>query len=516
MNQLQKPVYKSAPSIFLVLILLVFLGGKSSAQIIPKDYDTLNYRLVGFSVPENTEANLYQLEVYDYLAQDDGDIETLVVKKSSKSNRFIEVVPEFGRNYRWRVKYIHKMKVVDSTEYHYFSTGYSPVVDTNKFRMKIIKPANVAEDMYIMVDYISVLYDLQGNPLWYLPDITVAKDKAIQMRDVKATHDGTFTAASGMGAYEFDYNANRLWVAPNDGKVSGDTTEYYHHEFTKLSNGHYMICGHKNVYMQLPADKLNEKSMSSKLVEKGDDGNYYIKAKTGTLIEYDSKGNVVWRWLSEDHFSKKYFFRESRFLSGINTDMHLNGFEFDEKNSVIYMSYRNTNQVVKIAYPSGKILGYYGMDIENETSEEGPSPFYGQHCIRKAADGRLYLFNNNTQKFDLGSNVTEPERNTSYVTIFEEGGTEYGGIKVDWEFSCDIDSYALAGAGAGGSVYMLDDKSVLTSMGGASRIFIVSPEKEILWNVIPESSDANGNWQSLGQYRTSYIYKKDIEKYIFK
>ncbi|MBW7912452.1 MAG: aryl-sulfate sulfotransferase [Taibaiella sp.] len=501
--------------IYCIALLIICLQCKMWGQVLPKDYDTLNYRLVGFSVPENKQATDYLLEVHEYFPQDVGGYESKpLFEIKHPTHRIITTVPEFGKNYMWRIKYLKKKKSIDSTDYHFFSTGYSPVIDTNKYRLRIIDSAVENPGIYVMLDFISVIYDLQGNPLWYLPELPVETDINKQTRDLKPTQDGTFTTVSGLGAYEFDYNGNLIWKAPNDGKVSGEKSESYHHEFTKLSNGNYMVCGTKSTLKKLPAGPGLEELRKRKKVELHDDGNYYINVNTGTLIEYDSKGNVVWKWLSENYFSDDYFFKKKISGPGVHLGMHLNGFEFDEKNKVIYLSFRNTNQIVKIEYPSGKILQQYGQDIKDTSANE--KLFYGQHCIRKSKDGKLYLFNNNTEEFNHGKADVESQKNVSYVSVFEESATAHGGIRKIWEFSCDIDSNASAGAGPGGSTYMLENGAILVGMGGVSRIFIVSPEKKIIWNAIPELSNDNmKTTHPMRQYRASYINTNELEKYIF-
>ncbi|MCB0697824.1 MAG: aryl-sulfate sulfotransferase, partial [Chitinophagaceae bacterium] len=200
-------------------------------------------------------------------------------------------------------------------------------------------------------------------------------------------------------------------------------------------------------------------------------------------------------------------------LNGLNTDMHLNAFDFDEKNKVIYMSFRNTNEIVKIAYPSGKILNRYGDIWINDSTLSDKRMFYGQHCVRKSDNGRLYMFNNNSNPMLL---MSGPERmkSVSKVSVFEEDSSK-SGLKKVWEFTCDIDTFAEAHGGAGGSVEELPDGCLLVSMGSASRIFIVDPKKKLVWNVLPQSGDANNNWYPLGQYRATYLTREELEKFIF-
>ncbi|MCB0697634.1 MAG: aryl-sulfate sulfotransferase [Chitinophagaceae bacterium] len=502
----------------IILSGIIFLSGNNAvSQVLPKDNDTLNYRLVGFQVPENKNATAYQLEVYEFLAQDDGNVEKLVLKKTYERNRIIETVPQFGKSYKWQVKYLKNSQVIGSSGFHYFSTGYSETVDTSKYRLKVLENKVKDPDIYLVLDFISVIYDLDGNPLWYLPNIPVVADKNIQMRDLKPTADGTFTAVSGQGAHEFDYNGKILWTAANDGTVSGAQNESYHHEFTKLSNGHFMVCGQEPLLKKVPGF-VDTAMLNTARVEWHDDEEcYYVNLKAETLIEYDSNGRVVWYWKSSEHCSDKDFFRQgANKMTKINTDMHMNAFEFDEKEKVIYISFKNTNQIVKIEYPSGKIIESYG--INSDKKQDNPDTlFYGQHCIRKTKDGRLYLFNNNSRVLNMNRDEDHGENTSiSYITMLKENPEKRSGIEKIWEFPCNIDTFAMWAGGAGGSVTMLDNGDILASMGAASRVFIVTPDKKVLWNGIPQVSDPGNNWHLLGQYRTSYITKKDLNKFIYK
>ena len=107
-----------------VLIIHCMFNIDVPAQVLPKDYDTLNYRLVGFSVPENRQATGYVLEVHEYFPQDEDGYNTrLLFEKKHTNSRIIETLPAFGKDYMWRVKYLKKKKIIDSTTYHFFFYG---------------------------------------------------------------------------------------------------------------------------------------------------------------------------------------------------------------------------------------------------------------------------------------------------------------------------------------------------------------------------------------------------------
>lgn len=491
----------------LPFIICCLLSAAVYSQIRPGEGDILNYRLTGFSVPANDKAVAYHFEVSEYEILNNVETFINITRQQSDSNCTIIMLPSFGKQYAWRVTYINqKGKVLKTTPYYHFSTGTYVTIDSSKYRMLVIDTATHHDDIFIISDNISVIYDLKGNPVWYLPDVELLKQKDMQLRCLKPTKDGTFTAVSDLEAFELDYNGKIVWQAPNDGKVSGNAKESYHHEFTKLDNGHYMVAGFQSTMEKIPADyKLKPGMIQPGIIEERSDG-LYRKTKSDNLIEYDKNKNVVWKWKSLEHFELKDFFRRS--AKGINIEMHMNAFWFDQQNNVIYISFRNNNEIVKIEYPSGKILNKYGSNTD--INDKGNNRlFYGQHNII-AANNRLYLFNNNSYNH---IRTGEPEHKISHISVFEE--LPGGKLKNVWDFPCNIDTYADAYGVGGGSISLLDDGCILAGTGSASRAFIVSPEKKIVWNAVLQAVEGT-NWTPLGPYRVNYITRKDLEKFIFR
>ncbi len=494
---------------FRILPLLLFwlIAKTSSAQTIPGEGDVINYRLAGFSVPSETRAVRYIFEVRPYITGDDGAVFKDSITHQSDSNRTIIMLPSFDQQYAWRVTYIDKKgKNIKTTQSHHFRTGKYVTIDSSKYRLRIIDSATHHEDVFIIVDNISVIYDMNGNPIWYLPDVPLFKKKDMQLRCLKPTADGTFTAVSDLEAFELDYNGRIVWQAPNDGKVSGNAKESYHHEFTKLSNGHYMVAGFQSTMEKAPADyKLKPGMLQPGRIEQRNDG-IYRQTKSDNLIEYDKYKNVVWSWKSIDHLDIGDFFRRS--TKGVNIEMHMNAFYFDTNNNVIYISYRNSSEIIKIEYPSGKILHRYG-----HLSEDGNNGklFYGQHNIIKGPDGQLYLFNNNASNH---IRVDPSPHKISHVSVLQEQ-TNSSILKQTWDFPCDIDTNAEWYGTGGGSVALLPDGCILTGTGSASRTFIVSHGKKIIWNAVAQFFDGE-KWLPVGPYRVNYITRNELEKFIFK
>ncbi len=376
-----------------ILPLLLLLSSFVQSQVFPKEGSSLNYRIVGFSFPAKS--------VYSYILQialgnynDEAVFEKNISQSlSAKENRVLVELPSFKQQYTWRVVTSENNSFVKG-ELHHFSTGYIPDVDSNVARLRILSHAEKYKDAYVFLDFSKVLYDMEGHPVWFLPHSANLRfdDKAV--RDLKLTQFGTITFVSGgKDAYEINYDGEILWKAPNNGAVSGDTTEHYNHEFTRLSNGHYMIAGTQYTWLDQPGPGgapvpptvpgttptsgpvknppgANVPQPNPPMPNPGPGGQ--APATTGdpskmrhrmnpilpmgTIMEYDEKGNLVWSWKSTSYFRGSdvlnYMGKNNRPIS----DIHQNSFFFDEKEKVIYASYRNISRLLKIKYPEGTVI----------------------------------------------------------------------------------------------------------------------------------------------------------------
>lgn len=495
-------MYKTAA--LLVVILLSACGFTDVvAQVLPANGDTLNYRIVRFTVPEKKGATSHKLELYEYFLRDDGSIYTkLIFDTNATANDIMATVPAFGKTYTWRVKYLQKNKQVDSSKFYVFSTQYSKYTDTNKYRMQVLANTLDNKDYYILVDGTRTMYDKQGKPIWILPDIQGVVEDKTNIRDMKVTPFNTITFLTEKNAYEIDFSGNLLWQAPNDGKVSGDTTEQYHHEFTRLKKGTYMLISSKYVLREVPENFTStEVKGKASVIEK--EGKRYVKIISPTLIEYDNNGKVLWSWVANDIFNDGDIFTPNISLNGAKVNTHMNAFFFDEEKQVIYTSHRNINRIVKIAYPSGALLASYGEAYSKETEISGNGMFYGQHSCRISQNGQLYLFNNN--------NVHSPQTiqtRVSSVVFFNEPERKNDTLFKTWEykrFEHNTDETTDAIIPSGGGVFELANTDILVCLG-RSRNYIVSKNKTIEWEAVVEYVDENNNWQpNIKGYRSNII-----------
>ncbi len=417
-------------------------------------------------------------------------------------------MPAFSRKYVWRVTaFDKKNKQLSRTKIFAFETAYAPYIDTNIYKLQVIANNGHHSDMFIILDHSSVIYDMNGAPVWYLPDIPGRFQRDRRTRDLKLTKDGTFTILNDFGAFEIDYDGNVLWKAPDDGKVSGDTSERYHHEFTKLNNGNYLVAGYEKILVPVPSSFDSAKIPIDETIKK-EGGKLLKRVDCGTIIMYNKEGEVIWSWKTSDHFTETDFFQNIMPDGTPNTNTHLNAVYFDEIRGYMYASFRDINTILKIEYPSGKVVRRYGKPLERLRDGTDRSPFKAQHACRISKDGQLYLFNNNTAR---------TREVISTVTFFEEPSADGGTLKKIWEYPCNIDTYAAPGTASGGGVYMLSDSCVLASMGVEGRVFIVNYDKELLWNAVPRYKNDSGIWEVLPIYRAAYIESyKLMESVIFK
>jgi hypothetical protein len=339
---------------------------------------------------------------------------------------------------------------------------------------------------------------MKGHPVWFLPlketGTTALPD------DIESTPQNTITVMLGQNVhanediYELTYSGDVLWKGPNNGSVSGDSIEHYHHDFTRLTNGHYMTLA-------------SEYKPWRKQEFAGD--TLLQKVPFGTLIEYDEHGNLVWAWKSFDYFKTSDFVNYS--ASSLDyADPHDNAFYFDEKENAIYISYKFISRIVKIKYPEGTILNVYGKTFP-ANGEEIAEQFCGQHSCRRSKDGYLYMFNNNA------ADTTGKPRITM---LREPASAKEAPVKV-WEYQYEGTSDRKMKAAMGGSVMELPSGSMFVAMCRPySDVFIVNRNKEITWSAILERwNPVEKKWMMFPrpQYRASMVTsRKELEQMIWK
>ncbi len=499
-----------AARVFAMLLLFVAsFWGRLHAQVFPAEGSKLHYRLIKFSTPQGAANSKYIFEIASgSYGAEDSFMKNVIVSLEINKNITIAEVPSFGSQYTWRVVAADKSSA--GGELHHFSTGIIPNVDTNVSRLRILKSSGQYKDAYVFVDGTRTLYDMNGRPVWYLPALPgFSKEKLRDLRDLKLSPKGTITFLLDQQAYEINYEGDILWKGPNSGVVSGKRVEHYHHEFTRLANGHYMVLGDEHALWALPPSKDSSVLHDDKVVWDKAKKTINQKMDFGTVIEYDEKGKVVWSWKSSAYFKTADLINRKTLQGLYDIDPHENSFFFDEKAKVVYVSFRNISRVVKVRYPDRKVLGTYGNIYKPGNALNDSGLFCYQHSCRRSKKGYLYLYDNNSCNPDASPKIL----------MMKEPASDKEKLKTVWEYECNDevrsekkqagDKYTT-----GGNVVELPDSSLFVSMcSGYSELFIVGLDKKILWSAIPEKWDANGNsWEATTQYRASIINsRRDLE-----
>ena len=490
-------------SSLLVLVLLPFIA---LGQILPKEGCSLNYRIIGFTAPGVDGTATFEVVVAKGKIFNQDSFRRASSKSfSSHTNRIIAEVPEFGADYTWKMIFWNSFHVmISETPLLHFSTQTCPRVGTETNRLRVLQPAPAAlKDYLVTVNYGGILYDLDGNPVWYIPE---ANGIGGNVADLKFYPDlGTVSFLYGFPV-ETDLNGTVKWEAAKKEIYNGDSMRImYHHELTRLSNGHFMTLSMEHLMgKKVVADGKPKTYVTDDMTAR--DG--FKRAKFGSINEYDQNGKLVWTWRCSQHLPGSDYDYFTPIDSNIFLDPHENGFVFDEQHKVIYLSFRNLDRVMKIAYPSGKVLAIYGDDFKPGVHHKGHSIFCTPHCVRQYKDGSLYLFNNDACRYT-----------DSLPAIMElkEPSKPGDDLKVTWKFDCPVEPGSPMRYESGGSVSELPDRSFFVCMASEySKFFIVNRKKEVLWSALPEVYyPSDRKWNVHKQDRSTIISRSDFEKMVW-
>ncbi len=499
----------------IVIVLFLSMPSLSQGQILPKEGSHLNYRLVGFSFPyqKNSSSHCYIEIARGNFNKEDSFSKSIVKNVAANSSKMIVELPYFGTTYTWRTVVTETGKSPVKSSFHHFTTDMVPNVDTTATRVRIIKPTEKYKDACFLLDGALAIYDMNGRPLWYLPakeELNTTGD--LETRDMNFTPQGTITFMNKQ-IFEVDYSGNILWKGPesNSGR-GGAMRENFHHEFTRLKNGHYMVLGFEFVYWD--TRQTNKLVMVSEAnIGAGRADTNFRRNRIGTIYEYDNQGKEVWSWHGTQYFNGSDIFYHMMPDGSHNLFTHDNAFYFDEQEGTIYISYKNISRIVKIKYPEGTTINNYGEKYAPGVPEAGNGIFCSQHCCRVDHEGNLFLFNNNECK----------PGETPTIVVMKQPKTPKEKISKIWEYVCPLEeadkkdstNYIFR---TGGSVQELPDGEIFSCMSTEySKLFIVNKNKEVLWSAMPEKWNPTKNaWERAHSFKANMICsRKDLEKLVW-
>lgn len=382
----------------------------------------------------------------------------------------------FGESYRWRYAGLNAgEKEGEWSDYQVFHMASSIYLDTAYYKyIGKRKKREMAEPGYFFMDAGRVAVNRKGIPSYVLPPFGFVNGQTV-VRDLKMTHNGTLTALFDSTAVEFTLNGDILWMAPDDGRISGDRREHYHHEFTKLPSGNYLVLGLCYVPRKNPEGKE-------------------VKVEISTIIEYAPDGSIVWSWNSKDYFTDKDLFSRKDRAGNYDVMTHMNACTMDGE--VLYASYRDISRVIKIDKKTKKVIASYGGYGHFSEPHSATGFFRRQHSATLLSDGNLAVVNNDS--------VMAPDV-VSSVVIFTQMSKGLASQKV-FEFRFDFDTLTNGKSARTGNVSEMKNGNLLVNMGTINRVFEVTRQGEVIWDMFMHRYDTNHRiWMAAPQYRVSYI-----------
>lgn len=469
----------------LTLFLFFFIATLARADIKPEPGAILNYTQVMLEYDAIDGATEYVVEVSSGLLKDEKP-EMVTVKNDNSTATLIDNL-KFGGDYVWRYAGIIDGKQTDWKGRYNFSISSDSTIGLEKERFKVaVNNKEKGKQGLIAVGNTKTIIDKSGIPVWYMPKI----DKKIfikqsEIAEFRMSAIGTILLYSSNGfgnavslVCETDLQGNILWRAPNDGQVSGDSSEYYHHDFKRLSNGNYIVLGCKYGWRKVPKD-VDVKNIRKVNIDST--GNpWRIKYLFNTIIEYNKAGKVVWSWDLNDHVTDKELFATGVVTDAVRRELparaelfgHMNSFDVDSENKYIYANFRETHEIVKIQKSTGNIVHRYKgkLGVSHKSKEIN---FQGQHDVNIFSNGNLAVFDNGDA---LDTTIV-----SRAIEFSQTEGSKPG--KIVWSFSCKMDETNSGKTNRYGGIEDIGDGHRMISMGGLNRIVEVdSKDNSVLWD----------------------------------
>ncbi|MFC1984738.1 aryl-sulfate sulfotransferase [Chloroflexota bacterium] len=221
------------------------------------------------------------------------------------------------------------------------------------------------------------------------------------------------------------------------------------HDFLPLPDGHIMYPTYGLSQGILP-DKLSARWKGG-IPGSELDG----KIHGDTICEVDQNDKIVWEWIAYEHLDPEI---DAFGPLDVRTHFHTNSLWLCKDGGII-VSMRSLSSVVKIEYPSGKVVARHGK-----------GKVFHQHDARELDDGNILIFDNGSHR-----NIEEPTYSRS-VEIDPDTDEEIWEYKA--EFPSDFYSPLM-----GGSERLPNGNTVICNSSDAAsgRVFEVTHEGDLVW-----------------------------------
>jgi hypothetical protein len=462
----------------IIFSLLITLTFSLNGQVIPVPGSNLIHTQVMFEYPSIKNAFKYKIEISQwdslnkisvpYIEQYDNTTATLV------SNL------KFGFEYRWKYHAFDNLQntIFTSEEFVFYIKN---VLQVNPEYQRVrLNKANCKDSLegLITYDLCRIIADRSGSPVCYIPDIMPYVNQDIFIRDLRISPAGTLTFLTKSEAIEMNIDGEIIWRAPNDGKVSGEDREFYHHAFCRLRNRNYLVLSNKHQNIIVPNDTIS------------------VTVEFGTIIEYDSSGNVLWKWDSQDYIKYSDLFSRRKPDNTYNVITHCNALEIDKDGRYIYLGFRDISRIIKIEKKTGEVISSYGNRMPSGDAKNANGFFRFQHSCTLLHDGNIAVFNNDS--------IDDPNVISS-VIIFSQVDNNKISSELLWKFDCNFDTLTNGKSLRTGNVIEIPNHNLLINMGRINRTFEITKAKEIVWDSFTEKWNATEKiWEPAPQNSSSY------------
>jgi hypothetical protein len=501
------------------VLILLLLGLNTFAQVSPAPGTVLNYTQVMLEYPPVAGATGYLVQV---VQDTTGPLfaKPLISQKDNSTATLVTGL-DFGKKYLWRYAATSNGKQQPWSGPYGFEITRRQLNNNSPSPLTVVVNDKAKHAGGLIAGDFQCIVDRAGNPVWQMP-VVDGEPLTNNTRDLRLTDVGTITFLnSASKPVECDLNGKVLWQAPTTPVVSGDTSEFFHHDFQRLPNGNYMVLGDKYVWKKVPdkyKDKIEVKAnpnLPNGAVLPGApnpfvktvNGEMMAKLQYGTIIEYNTDGEVVWSWNSETYIDDETMFgllaNVASSLSpagngamppgvGIasnDRDPHLNAFSVDTAGTYVYAGFRQLSRIIKIEKATGKIAAEWGAQ------KNGDGFFSNQHGAFIQPNGNILVFDNGGIK---------PGAQPSRVVSFSQGSNGTG-ASIKWSADCLVNGTPVK-SHRGGNADELANGNILVCSGTAALPGFVPPATPVAGGTKPV--------KPTGSFPTSHIIEFTPDKQV--
>ena len=470
------------PKIIVSFLFLLFARATAFASIVPADGTTLNFTQVMFEYDQVFNATNYRITIQSIDDTDNKD-KNIVVNSPSLAILIKEGL-QFGHSYQWHYEAYNNAKLLFSSKQFSFKIATSYLIDSDLYRYRVsTNDKDLRQNDILFIENLGVAINRDGIPIWFLPYEKTGTKTEPAYRNIVLNKNGNITYLWNDNCFEKTIYGNTVWKGPNDGQVSGDTSDFYHHDFARLNDGTYVVVGWMYV---------NEPNPFNPSIN--------CRVCYNVLLQYNAAGKVIWHWTEKGHFSKQTIFEHTT-PSSIATDgTHLNSFFYDEKADAFLVSLRNISRIVKIDKKTGNIIYQFGQHLINDTTilNKTDAVFSRQHSAMLLPDNNIMFYNNNADAANKTS-ISYP-----HIVMLTQplNGAD---AKVVWDYECVTPQYPKGLRAREGYATLLPNNNILVCMGGENRIFEITKNKKTVWECFYEKYTASSDdWEPYPNYRSHF------------